>query len=99
MMDAYEELMDALEDGEVVEAVCFGAGSGASLWSLPPPGQIPKEMQEIPIQLEDAEPLMRNWSFEGDFGSAECYAIYIWTDRRIGFCSRIRQINRTRIHS
>lgn len=83
MKTAYKELMSNLEDGEQVEAIVFGeygwGGFGEDEISDP----IPKDKRGKLFTLEEARPLMQSWSFYGGYGSPDCYATYIWTNKRI----------------
>lgn len=83
-MNAYDELMEFLEDGEAVDAVVFGDWG----WGWDGCGElgkeyVPNEKRGRILSLEAARPLMDGWSFEGGFGAPECYAVYIWTNRRV----------------
>lgn len=93
MINAYDELQAFLEDGGTVESLVFGAwgwGYGPAdggEWepdsSEPMPIAIPLRMRGKLLALSQAEPLMRSWQFSGGYGGPDCYATYIWTDRRI----------------
>ncbi len=80
-MSAYQEFVDYLLDGEVVESIVFGDYGGIE----PNPPLIPEEKRGICMSLDEAEPLMKNWNIYGGFGCAECYALYAWTNLRIIF--------------
>ena len=81
-MNAYEELLAHLEENEQVKAIVFGPW-GWDGYNEPDPPPIPGEKQGKIMPLEEAAPLMEGWSFSGGFGAPECYAVYIWTTRRI----------------
>lgn len=83
MSNAYEELVEALSEGERVEAVVFGDYG----WSgfKQPPSEIPEELRGKPLTLEEAKPYMRDWSFCGGHGSPDCWMVYIWTNTNIYF--------------
>jgi hypothetical protein len=91
--NAYADLMVFLESDEHVESIVFGPwGWGASApdgkdWSPgygePTPPAVPFSLRGKPMSLDDAECFMRTWSFDGSYGSPKCYAVYIWTDRRV----------------
>lgn len=83
-MSAYDELMTLLEEGEVVEAVVFGQW-GWSGYNEPNPAPVPKEYIGKTLTLKEAEPFMEGWSFYGGYGSPDCYATNIWTNRRVFF--------------
>lgn len=81
-MSAYAELMEYLKEGEVVEAIVFGAW-GWSEHGAPKPSPVPDEVKGKVLTLEQAEPMMQSWNFYGGYGAPECYATHIWTDRRV----------------
>jgi len=35
------------------------------------------------LSLDEAKPLMSGWAFYGGYGVPECYATYIWTNKRV----------------
>jgi len=96
-MSAYQELLDYLEPGEVVEAIVFGAFGWGS-WDDDDDESDPRSLgygedridKIIPfdkrgklLTLEEARPHMQCWSFDGGFGAPECYATYVWTNQRV----------------
>jgi len=93
-MSAWTELQQELEPGETVEAIVFGAwgwGHAPSLYGAewepgygePNPPPVPFEKRGVVLTAEEAEPLMESWGFSGGYGAPDCYAVRIWTDRRI----------------
>lgn len=96
MSSAYEELQEYLDEGEVVEAVVFGSW-GWGGYDEPncnydeddaefPAGNnpaVPYGKRGVLLTLEEAEPFMKSWTFYGGYGSPDCYATYIWTDRHV----------------
>jgi hypothetical protein len=82
MANAYEGLIEFLDEGEEVEAIVFGEW-GWSGRGEPDPPPIPEEIRNIALSLEEAKPYMRGWEIYGGFGAPECYAMYAWTDSRI----------------
>lgn len=81
-MNAYTELLEELRDDEVVESIVFGEwGWGGFL--EPEDNKILPENQGVLLTLDQAKPLMQDWSFHGGYGSPECYATYIWTNKRV----------------
>jgi len=80
-MNAYKDLIDYLEDGEVVEALVFGeyGWSGYSEDTI----FVPKDKQGVLLTLEEAEPMMHGWTYDGGYGAPQCYATYIWTNKRV----------------
>ena len=93
MKNAYTELMDSLEDGEIVECLVFGAWGwesspdGDEDWQTgcgePENSHVPFKLRGKQLTLEEATPFMQNWSFYGGYGAPDCYATYIWTNQRI----------------
>lgn len=81
--NAYDELTSRIEPDEVVVGVVFG-DYGWGGYDEPKP-KIPDHMHERVLTLAEAEPFMQHWSFSGGYGSPECYATYIWTNKRIFF--------------
>ncbi|MEM9286779.1 MAG: hypothetical protein AAGA36_00425 [Pseudomonadota bacterium] len=94
MTNACEELEDALEPDEHVEAVIFGTWG----WSyMPANGEefsagygekqpiLPLENRLTLLSWEQAKPLMQDWRFSGGYGSPESYATYVWTNKRVFF--------------
>jgi hypothetical protein len=92
-MGAYGELMAEMQDGEAIEAIVFGPwgwGWGPAEgkewtpgFSEPDPSPVPFALRGRVLTIEEAEPMMQSWSFFGGYGSPDCYATYIWTDRRV----------------
>ena len=83
-MNAYEELRAELKRGEKVEGICFGDW-GWGGYSEPEPNPIPLEKRNCVLTLKKAKPLMQSWEFGGGFGAPDCYATYIWTNKRVGY--------------
>ena len=93
MKNAWQELHEQLEPGETVEAIVFGpwgwgsAPCNGGAWEpgyrepLPPP--VPFEKRGVLMTLAEAEPFMQSWKFRGGHGAAQCYAVRIWTGRRV----------------
>lgn len=93
-MNAWDDLQKYLNPAEKVESVIFGPwGWGRAPykteqeWELgffePDPPPIPFDKRGILMTAEQAAPLMQTWSFNGGYGSPECYAVYIWTSHRV----------------
>lgn len=79
---SYSELQEFLEPGETVEAVVFGD------WDLggyeePDPPPVPRDRRGVVLSLAEAMPMMDGWDFCGGYGTPECYATYIWTNKRV----------------
>ena len=94
MTNAYNDLINMLDQDEQVEAIVFGAWGWASAprssdeeWepdsSEPEPPPVPFKLRGKTMTLEEARPYMQGWSFIGGFGAPDCYATYIWTNQRI----------------
>ncbi len=86
---AYEELKDFLAKGEKVEAVVFGGWGwcGDDIaepgYGEPSPQPVPPDKRGVVLTLSRARPYMQTWSFYGGFGAPNCYAVRIWTNRRV----------------
>ena len=80
-LDAYLDLIEYLEDGEAIETLVFGeygwGGYGEDTEF------IPKEKQGVLMTLEEAKPMMHGWTYDCGYGSPQCYATYVWTNRRV----------------
>ena len=76
--NAYEDLMNYLDKGEVVEGLVFGEYG----WSgyREEANFVPKDKQGVLLTLEEAKPMMDGWRYYGGFGAPLCYATYIWTN-------------------
>lgn len=81
-MNAYDDLIAELDEGESVEGIIFGDW-GWSGFAEPAPPPIPQNIKARVLSLKDAAPFMEEWSFYGDHGSPKCYATYIWTNKRV----------------
>jgi hypothetical protein len=82
MKNAYDELLAEMQPDEKVEFIVFGSW-GWEGFSEPEPNPVPLEMREKVLTLEEAKPYMESWSFKNSLGCPECYAVYIWTNKRI----------------
>ena len=80
-LNAYDDLMKFLEKDEVVENIIFGdygwSGFGEDVKF------IKRNQKNKLMTIDEAKPLMNGWSFDGGFGSPDCYATYIWTNKRV----------------
>lgn len=81
-LDAYQELMEYMEEGEVVEAIVFGKW-GWDGYREPKDIPIQKDMQGIVLTPEQAKPLMKGWTFHCGHGAPQSYAVNIWTNKRV----------------
>ena len=80
-LDAYLDLIEYLAEGETVEAIVFGEYGWGGF--MEDDVHIPKEKQGIVMTLDKAEPMMRGWTYDGGYGSPQCYATYVWTNKRV----------------
>jgi len=80
-LNAYDDLMKFLEKDEFVENIIFGdygwSGFGEDVKF------INRNQKNKLMTIDEAKPLMNGWSFHGGFGSPDCYATYIWTNKRV----------------
>lgn len=81
-LNAAHDLTKFLEEGEVVEAVVFGE-YGWSGYKEDVINPIPENKRGVVLTWDQAQPLMQGWSFYGGYGAPECYATYVWTNRRV----------------
>jgi hypothetical protein len=79
-VNAYDDLLRKLQDGEEVEAIMFGNWGWGDDENIQ---AVPEDKKGVVLTLEQARPYMNGWSFNGGYGSPECYATYIWTNRRV----------------
>ena len=80
-MNAYNDLLEYLQEGETIEAIVFGEwGWGGYNEEAT---AVPQEKQGILLTPEEAKPMMKGWSFHGGFGSPKCYAVNVWTNKRV----------------
>jgi hypothetical protein len=92
-MSAIEQLRKFLVDGESVEGIVFGVWGWGSApqdgdeWEPgylePDPPPVPFDLRGRVMTLDEAAPYMESWEFYGGFGAPDCYAVTIWTDRRV----------------
>ncbi|HEX8106676.1 MAG TPA: hypothetical protein VF516_03060, partial [Kofleriaceae bacterium] len=52
-------------------------------YSEPDPTPVPTDKRGIVLTLEEAAPMMESWAFYGGFGAPDCYAVRIWTNKRV----------------
>jgi len=81
-MSAYAELRKFLDKGETVEAIVFGDW-GWGGYDEPDPAPVPVEKRGKVLTLRQARPYMQSWSFFGGFGAPSCYAVRVWTNKRV----------------
>ena len=92
-VNAWNELIEFLEEGETLESLVFGAWG----WGCAPaegedweegygePGDmpVPADKRGRVLAPDEAKPLMDGWSFYGGYGAPDCYATYAWTNKRV----------------
>ena len=89
--NAYDDLMECLKPGEVVEAIVFGPFGWGDDEDEPGQayaedrirGPIPKDKRGKLLTLEEAKPHMQCWTFYCGYGAPMCYATYVWTNQRV----------------
>jgi len=84
MKTAYKELMEYLQEDEHVEAIIFGDfGWGGD--REPEPHPVPHDKFGKILTMEQAEPYLKDgrWRFYGRYNSPRCYAVRIWTNKRV----------------
>ena len=79
---ARDQILELLADGETIEAVVLGAW-GWDGGDEPKPPAVPPDKRGKVLTWEQAAPMLTTWSFYGGDGAPDCYAVYIWTDRRV----------------
>ena len=92
-MSAYTDIMKVMQDDEKIEGIVFGpwgwgdAPDEGEEWEQgygePNPPLVPFSERGKVLTLEEATPYMEGWEFNGGFGAPECYATYIWTNKRV----------------
>lgn len=91
-MSAYKELIEYLDSDENVEGIVFGAwGWGSIVADKFTPGfgepndplPVPADLRGKVLTLKQAKKYMATWSFDNGFGSPECYATCVWTNKRV----------------
>ena len=81
MPDAAQEVMNCMEKGERPESIVFGNygwGGYGEIEAL-----IPEDKKGKVLSWKEGKQFMKGWSFNGGFGSPSCYAVYIWTNKRV----------------
>ena len=83
-MNAMDDIKEKLQGNESIEAIVFGKWGWNGHYK-------PDGIQDPPIgkilSESEAKPYCENWSFGGDYGAPECFAVYIWTTQRVGWVS------------
>lgn len=90
-MNAYDELLEFLDDNEYLVSIVFGEYgwgddvSGES-WGFPADNSakpVPSNKKFKVLTFQEAKPLMDGWSFYNTYGIPKCYAVTIWTNKRV----------------
>jgi len=81
-LDAYEDLVEYLQEGEEVACLVFGTW-GWNGRHEPDPPHVPKDKRGVLLTLEEAWPYMKGWTFFCGYGAPLTYATYIWTNKRV----------------
>lgn len=74
---AYDQLMDKLEEGELVDKIVFGTPRNISR------PEIPEGLIGVPMNLPRAERYMYGWKIVDPNPDAPTYDLRIWTRKRI----------------
>lgn len=81
-LNAYIDLVKCLDKDESIEAIVFGEwGWGGYKEPNDPP--VPKDKQGIVLTAKEAKPMMAGWTYDCGYGAPECYATYVWTNKRV----------------
>lgn len=79
--NAFDDLLEYLEPREEIEAVVFGPYGWNGYCEE---GKfVPDKKKGVVLTADEAAPFMKGWSFDGDFGAPSCYAVYVWTNKRV----------------
>ncbi len=81
-MSAQQDVEKILEPNEVVEAIVFGK-YGWDGYSEPENPPVPENKQGVVLTWAEAVPFMQSWTFNGGYGAPQCYAVNIWTNKRV----------------
>jgi len=84
--NAYEELIKHLEGDEKIECIIFGPW-GWDGFEEPEPYPVPHDLFGKILTPEKAKKYMKGWSFYSGIGAPECYAAWIYTNKRIFWIS------------
>ncbi len=92
-LNAFDELTTELHEGEIIEAIVFGAwGWGSDPepnqpwepgYDEPEPPPVPFVKRGVLLTADAAKPYMVGWSFSGGYGAPHCYAVHVWTNQRV----------------
>lgn len=81
-LNAYKDLMKCLDEDEIIEAIVFGEW-GWGDYREPVEKPVPKDKQGVILTIKEAKPMMAGWTYFCGYGSPECYATNVWTNKRI----------------
>ncbi len=83
-MSAFDRIKKYLREGEKPEAIVFGAWKSY----CDDPELIPEDVvgKVIKIKsLDDVKEYLSGWDIVAEYGAAEVYSLYLWTDKRVIF--------------
>lgn len=75
--DAYDQLLDALEEGEEVDKIVFGTASNITT------PEVTEELRGKLMPIKHAERYMHGWKLVDESADAPTYNIRIWTTHRV----------------
>lgn len=81
-MNAYEELLDSLMDGEHIEKIILSDPKDSYGMEE---YHIPASFTNVPLTLEEARPYLYGWQIAGGYGGEEVIPLYVWTNKRVLF--------------
>jgi len=80
-MNAWEEIKNKLDKDEMLEHVVFG--SWGSFSDDAPTPEVPPNVMGCRLLPHEAKPFLLTFSFNGDYGTPECYATWIYTNKNV----------------
>ncbi|CAK9036191.1 Uncharacterized protein SCF082_LOCUS21633 [Durusdinium trenchii] len=83
-----KDLLSFLEPHERVDAVVFGDWGWGNDGEIAEALRVPEERRKTVLTPYEASCYMEGWSYLGGYGAPECYASYVYTDRRVIFVSQ-----------
>ena len=81
-MTAWEEIHERLEVGEQFEPIVFGPWAWGMSEDVPKP-EVPPSVMGRRLLPQEAKPFLEAFSFSGSYGSPECYATWVYTNKRV----------------
>jgi len=80
-MNAWEEIKDTLDKDEVLEHIVFGSWGGFGDGTPTP--EVPPSVMGRRLLPQEAKPFLLAFSFSCGYGSPECYATWIYTNKNV----------------